>query len=132
VPVEETFRVGRPVKSSTCLLVTLVPPPQPFFAARALQFGRLERVVPMNAGFKLSGRARMSKSEIDQTKDGIIAITVCIAQILAKSDPTFAACLEARLAAWSGALSEFGEGHGAALVWSVRQALHDPKYFPSE
>jgi hypothetical protein len=63
----------------------------------------------------------MSKSEIDQTKDGIIAITVCIAQILTESDPTFAARLEARLGAWSGALTEFGEGHGAALVWSVRQ-----------
>ena len=31
----------------------------------------------------------MSKSEIDQTKDGIKAITVCIAQALAESDPTF-------------------------------------------
>ena len=51
----------------------------------------------------------MSKSEIDQTKDGIIAITVCIAQILTESDPTFAARLEARLGAWSGALTEFGE-----------------------
>jgi hypothetical protein len=47
----------------------------------------------------------MSKSEIDQTKDGIIAITVCIAQILTESDPTFAARLEARLAEWSGALT---------------------------
>jgi hypothetical protein len=86
----------------------------------------------MNISFKLSGRAPMSKSEIDQTKDGIIAITVCIAQILTESDPTFAARLEARLAEWSGALTEFGEGHGAALVSNVRQALHDPKYFPSE
>ena len=73
----------------------------------------------------------MSKSEIDQTKDGIKAITVCIVQVLSESDPTFAERLEARLSHWYGALSEVGEGHGAELVWSVRQALHDPKYFPT-
>ena len=73
----------------------------------------------------------MSKSEIDQTKDGIKAITVCIAQALAESDPTFPERLEAGLSQWYGALSEVGEGHGAELVRSVRQGLKDPKYFPT-
>lgn len=73
--------------------------------------------------------AKGFKSEIDQTKAGVAAIAVCIAQTLAESDPTIPERLKPRLDHWYHELSDRGEPHGAELMYMFRRALSDPELF---
>lgn len=71
------------------------------------------------------------KTEADQLKAGVVALAVCIAQILRESDPKIPERLESLLAGWEQKLADQGEPHASELVYMIRRALRDPKLFPS-
>lgn len=71
------------------------------------------------------------RSEIDQTKAGVVALALCVVQTLDESDPTIRDRLLPRLDKWYHLLEERGDVHGSELVGMVGHALRDPAEGPS-
>ena len=67
---------------------------------------------------------------VDQTKMGAAAVGVCIAQILAESDPTLPERLNNRAHLMYRHLCDVGMEHAAEIVFSFGRALVDPDLFP--
>ncbi|MBL6935044.1 MAG: hypothetical protein ISR48_06480 [Alphaproteobacteria bacterium] len=71
------------------------------------------------------------KGDAEQIGSGVVALTVCIAQILRESDQAFPKRLESLLSGWQAEASKNGEAYCSELLGSIREALVDPKLFPN-
>ena len=69
----------------------------------------------------------VSSRELDQTKQGVAALFLCVVQTLEEGDPSFRGKLLPRLRTWHQMLETRGDLHGAALVGIVSRALQEPQ-----
>ena len=71
------------------------------------------------------------KTGTEQLASGIVALAVCVAQLHAKTDPSYPERLESLLAEWPEAIAKMGGApHGVELIRSIQASLVDPKFFP--
>lgn len=69
----------------------------------------------------------VSARELDQIKQGVAALTLCVVQTVEEADPTFRGRLLSRLLTWHQMLETRGDLHGAELVGIVSRALQEPQ-----
>jgi hypothetical protein len=71
------------------------------------------------------------RREINQTKRGAAAVGVCIARILAESDPTLPKHLNQHANEMYQMFCERGEDHAGEILFAFGRAVIDPNWFPT-